>query len=257
VALLLESRRQFPVVTAACTGAAAVSAVLQYTVPAMIPALERAPGQALLPGQWWRLVTPLLVQTLGWYQVIVNLVSLALIGVIAEFLLGRMRWAILFAAGTLGGQTDAYLSGEPGGGDSIAICGLAGGVAVALLIRPSSQSRFAAYVVTYYIAALAGWGFGGPMFAGLACLLVGVLRLALNRADGIRAQRALLTGAATSVAVMAVTGDIHGLSLGSGMLTMLVLPAAPRTSASAAQSPKTTGHLRSPSDRPNRDGSTC
>jgi hypothetical protein len=186
VALLLESRRQFPVVTAACTGIAAVTAVLQYTVPAMIPAFERAPGQALLPGQWWRLVTPLLVQTLGWYQVVANLVALALIGVIAELLLGRMRWAILFAAGTLGGQTDAYLSGEPGGGDSIAICGLAGGVAIALLARPSFETRFAAQVVAYYIAALAGWGFGGFMFAGFACLFVGVLHLALNRAPHSR-----------------------------------------------------------------------
>jgi hypothetical protein len=241
VALLLESRRQFPVVTAACTGIAAVTAVLQYTVPAMIPAFERAPGQALLPGQWWRLVTPLLVQTLGWYQVVANLVALALIGVIAELLLGRMRWAILFAAGTLGGQTDAYLSGEPGGGDSIAICGLAGGVAIALLARPSFETRFAAQVVAYYIAALAGWGFGGFMFAGFACLFVGVLHLALNRADVIRAQRALLTAAVACVAVMAVAGDIHGLSLGAGMVAMLVPRAVARNSATTAQPPKAAG----------------
>jgi hypothetical protein len=54
-------RRRFPVLTVAAAGIALVAAYGQYTVPAMVPALQRPPG-ALARGQWWRLVTLLLVQ---------------------------------------------------------------------------------------------------------------------------------------------------------------------------------------------------
>jgi hypothetical protein len=47
-------------------------------------------------------VSPLLVQTLGWYQVLANLVTLAATGVAAERVLGRWRWVLGFLAGTAG-----------------------------------------------------------------------------------------------------------------------------------------------------------
>src|SRR3989442_9520440 len=63
-------------------GVAVLAAILQYTVPGFGPALQRDPT-ALAHGEWWRLVSPLFVQTLGWYQVLANLVTLALFGVLA------------------------------------------------------------------------------------------------------------------------------------------------------------------------------
>ncbi|GAA4736615.1 rhomboid family intramembrane serine protease [Phytohabitans rumicis] len=115
---------RLPYVTVVASSAAILAAVVQYAAPAVVPLLQRDP-EGLADGQVWRLLTPLLVQTLGWYQVVANLVTLATVGVAAERLLGRWRWGVLFAAGTASGQVAAYASGEPGGGDSIAICGLA------------------------------------------------------------------------------------------------------------------------------------
>jgi len=50
-----------PVLTASAVTVAILAAVVQYTVPAAIPALQRDPDR-LAHGQWWRAVTPLLVQ---------------------------------------------------------------------------------------------------------------------------------------------------------------------------------------------------
>jgi membrane associated rhomboid family serine protease len=140
------------------TGVAVVAAVVQYAVPAVVPVLERAPDA---PHEWWRWGTSLLVQTLGVHQVLANLVTLALVGVVAERLLGRTRWVLVFVTGTVGGQVAAFVQGEPGGGSSIAICGLAGGVLGALLAAPGPVPRLPAQIVTFYIVALTGWGLDG------------------------------------------------------------------------------------------------
>jgi membrane associated rhomboid family serine protease len=222
--------RRFPAVTAMATGIAVVAAVAQYVIPAMIPALQRAPG-GLPDGQWWRLLTPLLVQTLGWYQVVANLVTLAIIGAVAERLLGRRRWLALFATGTAGGQLAAYAWHDPGGGDSIAICGLAGGIVVTLLVRPLAGTPFAAPAVVYYIAALTGWGFSGVRAGVLACAAAGICMTGLRRAGRASADRIALAGCAVSaLALITVKQDLHGAALTAGMLFMSALTAAGRAS---------------------------
>jgi Rhomboid family len=118
------------------------------------------------------LITPLLVQTLGWYEVVANLVTLALVGLVAEVLLGRWRWVVLFVAGTVGGQVAANAWSEPGGGDSIAICGLAAGVVIALLPgpappRPPERVALAAAVICAFALALRRDLHGASLVAGL------------------------------------------------------------------------------------------
>lgn len=208
--------RRFPVLTTMALAVATVAAVVQYAVPGAVSTLQRDPD-GLTHGQWWRVVTPLLVQTLGWHQVLANLVTLALIGLISEWLLGRRRWLVLFASGTIAGQVAAYTWSEPGGGASIAICGLAGGTAVALLAHPSPVPRLAAHPVVYYIAALTGWGFGGLLEAGLGCLAAGVLLHGLRQIAGVNAERVALIGTVVCAIALAATFDLHGVSLISGM----------------------------------------
>lgn len=212
--------RRFPVLTGYAVGIAGVAAILQYTVPGIVPALQRDPD-ALAYGQWWRLVTPLLVQTLGWYQVLVNLVTLALVGAVAEWVLGRWRWLLLFLTGTAAGQLAAYAWQEPGGGDSIAICGLAGGVALALLAGSEPVPRIPAYTVVLYIAALAGWGWYGVVAAGLACLATIALWYALRWLPHI--DRLALAGTVACALVLALRRDLHGISLTAGIVAMTVL----------------------------------
>jgi membrane associated rhomboid family serine protease len=194
--------------TVASLVVAGVMAVLQYAVPATIPALQRDPT-ALRHGEWWRLVSPLLVQTLGWYQVLANLVTLAAIGLVAERVLGRWRWVLMFLAGTVGGQVAAYAWHEGGGGDSIAICGLAAGLVVA---RPS---REATALVVAYIAALTGRGLWGVAAAGLACVAGAVAGYAVPRLS--------LAGAAVCALVLLAARDLHGAALTAGLLAAVAI----------------------------------
>jgi hypothetical protein len=182
-----------------------------------VPALQRAPS-GLARSEYWRLVTPVLVQTLGWYQVLANLATLAVVGVIAEWTLGRRWWVTLAISGTVGGQLAAYRWHEWGGGDSIAICGLAAGVLVTQLLRPSPPVRWAADTVLYYIVALAGWGLSGIVGAGLA---VGsaVVGLWLMRRFGLGgSDRLALAATGLSALGLAALHDLHGAALSAGML---------------------------------------
>ncbi|PRY40443.1 rhomboid family intramembrane serine protease [Umezawaea tangerina] len=199
----MDTTRRTPILTAIACAVASAAAVAQYAVPGMIPALERGPD-------WWRLVTPLLVQTLGWYQVVTNLVTLALVGAAAERATGRWRWVVLFAAGTAGGQIAAYSWHEPGGGDSIAICGLAGGLVVWLLA--GTATPWASWVVVGYVAMLTGWGLSG-IRAAAAAALVAVVVLVV-----VRDKRFVLAGAVVCALVLAAASDLHGVSLVAGML---------------------------------------
>lgn len=210
--------RRFPVLTVVATVVAVAAAVAQYAIPAMIPALQRVPGGGVPDGQWWRLVTPLAVQTLGWYQVAANLVTLAVVGGAAERLLGRGWWLALAAAGTIGGQLSAYYFRDDGGGDSIAICGLAGGVIALLAIRPAAGTRFAHRAVVWYVAALTGWSFFG-FRAALAALVVAVAGLAVLHWLGVPGASwlPLACCAACAVALAGPDRDPHGASLIAGM----------------------------------------
>lgn len=209
----MHTTRSVPVITATAVGVAIAAAVVQYTVPSAVPALQRLPGAPDLD-QWWRLVTPLFVQTLGWYQVVTNLVTLAVVGVVAEWRLGRWRWTVLFLAGTVGGQIDAYVRHEPGGGDSIAICGLAGGLVIWSLA--GDTGRWAVAVVTCYVAAITGWDLFGiraaAVFVAVACVALWAVPA-----------RVVLLGAVACAVVLAAQADLHGVSLVSGMAAGSVL----------------------------------
>jgi Rhomboid family len=197
-------------------------AVLQYLMPGLVPAFERTPS-GLEQGEYWRLVTPLLVQTLGWHQVLANLVSLAVIGVIAEWTLGRWWWAALAAVGTAGGQLAAYRWDAWGGGDSIAICGLAGGVLVAQLIRRTAPVRWVAGVVVSYIAALAGWGLFGVVGAALAVIAATAGLWVLHQIDQARGYRMALAFTGLSAIGLAALHDLHGAALTAGILMTLAV----------------------------------
>jgi membrane associated rhomboid family serine protease len=211
---MLDNPRRLPILTTLACAIATAAAVAQYTIPSMIPDLQRAPD-GLPASQCWRLVTSLLVQTLGWYQVAANLVTLAIVGAVAERMLGRGWWLALFAAGTAGGQLVAYHWRDPGGGDSIAICGLAAGVILTLLVRPEAGTRFGYRAVVCYVAALTGRGFSGFRASALACVLacLGTVMLP-RRADWV----ALACCAISAVALVSLEKDLHGASLITGML---------------------------------------
>lgn len=93
---------------------------------------------AMLPlpvaeGQWWRLVATGFLH-LGMIHLALNMVALWVIGKDLELVLGRARFAAVYALALLGGSTAVFLFGEldsPVAGASGAVYGLMGGIAVA------------------------------------------------------------------------------------------------------------------------------
>lgn len=106
------------VVTAIVTG-------LQLIFPSVLETLRRDP-EALRAGEWWRVVTPLFVQSDGWPQIITNGLGLLLVGPFVERALGSRVWLLLYFGAGLVGEVAGYAWEPHGAGNSIAICGLLG-----------------------------------------------------------------------------------------------------------------------------------
>lgn len=215
-----------PYLSIIASGVGVVAAVVQYTVPAVVPLLERSQS-GLMRGDWWRLATPVLVQTLGWHQTAANLVSLAVIGLVSESLLPRLWWLAVLGSGVLGGQAAAYMWEEAGGGSSIAICGLAGGLIVVLLgsVRRQPVPRAAVPIAVGYVVALTGWGLGGVTAAAASGIIFAVAYFALVMVDMKHVKLVALIAAVVCALGLLPLRDLHGASLTSGMAAAVLLVA--------------------------------
>ncbi|MDR8409675.1 rhomboid family intramembrane serine protease [Nonomuraea sp. 3-1Str] len=158
-----------PVLTWAVFGVTAVTTALGVLLPGFTQALARTPG--FFHGQWWRLASPILVNPEGWHQVVFNGLMLLVVGAAAERVLGRLRWAVLYAAGALAGNAVGYLTGQYSAGSSVAVAGLAGGLAVWVLTGRAglpAPPRLAAGALLAGAVALAviGDNHGLPLLSG-------------------------------------------------------------------------------------------
>ena len=117
-------------------GLTLVITTLQYLVPAVLP-LFRRDLSALVAGEWWRLVSPLFVQPLGWGQCLFNGLFLFVFVPIAERLYGGGIWPIYFVSGMVG-QLANYSWLPDGGGSSTAAFGTMGSLLVWVLWQRSS-----------------------------------------------------------------------------------------------------------------------
>jgi rhomboid protease GluP len=107
---------------------------MQFFFPALVGALERTPGM-LSSGQWWRLITPILINPEGWRQIASNLLGIAIVGTVVERLFGSGRWLGLYLAGAIVGELTGLVWQPEGAGSSVAICGLLGGLTAWLMWR--------------------------------------------------------------------------------------------------------------------------
>ncbi len=147
--------RFFPWLTCIVTAITAAFFAAQLAEPAVLDALRRSPDGL----QWtnaWRVLTALLVQSDGWGQAIFNLVSLALFGVLVEFVLPRWVWLTLYLSAGIVGQLFGYVWEPPGGGNSVAVCGLVGAVIAMMLIGRPALPGPVYLLAAYYPAALLG-----------------------------------------------------------------------------------------------------
>jgi membrane associated rhomboid family serine protease len=106
----------------------AVITTLQFLFPDILPVLTRN-KEALLSGEWWRLITPLFVQPYGLWQCFFNGCFMIVFLPIAEKLYGKKILLLYFIAGLVG-QLFNYLWDRGGGGSSTAIYGVMGSLLI-------------------------------------------------------------------------------------------------------------------------------
>ncbi|MGI5239845.1 rhomboid family intramembrane serine protease [Dactylosporangium sp. CA-139066] len=133
----LERRR--PIVTASAFVVVAVFSLLQLTVaPALFEALRRD-RSAIAHGELWRLVTSFVVQDSGWTGTIFNLLTLAVIGTLAERLWGPARWLALALVVQVLGDLWGLVVQPLGAGTSLVDFGLAASLAAAALVLDAER----------------------------------------------------------------------------------------------------------------------
>jgi membrane associated rhomboid family serine protease len=93
-----------------------------------------------LSGDWWRLITSLFVQDGGSSGSIFNLVSLLLIGTIAEKLWRSPRWLLIFFTGGILSQLVGFAWQPTGAGNSVANFSLAASIAVWCLTHSAPRA---------------------------------------------------------------------------------------------------------------------
>jgi membrane associated rhomboid family serine protease len=129
--------------------------------------------QALAAGEWWRLVTPVLVHG-SLVHLLFNMYFLYLVGPLVEQLYGSLRFLLLYFLTAAAGSTASFLFGGPypSVGASGAIFGLCGVLlAVSLVHRPvldrrgrALMSQIGALVVLNLVI---GFGFGALLGAAI------------------------------------------------------------------------------------------
>jgi membrane associated rhomboid family serine protease len=116
---------RFPILAAAITVLIGVPSLLQFAYPGITAALERNPGLTLHDGQWWRVLTAVMAQDGGLPGAIFNLLVVAFVTTLGEWIWGRWRMLLLFLAPSIVLNLLAIVFwNASGGGSSFASDGL-------------------------------------------------------------------------------------------------------------------------------------
>ncbi|WP_248960680.1 rhomboid family intramembrane serine protease [Sphaerisporangium perillae] len=238
------TKTRFPGLTLAAFVITAVPSLLQLAHPALEKAFRRDLS-AIAAGEWWRLLTSLVFQDGGVFGTVYNLATLAVLGFLAERLLGRARWLLLYAAGAAGGQAAGCLFGHAGAGNSIAVCGLAGGLMIAALSgEPTARGTtasgkgllaavpdggLAGAAGAYYALASVGTGVLGYSIAGvIATAVISALGVQMVARRERFPRWAFPAIGAVAGLVLVAFADHHGVALVCGLVTAAVLSRVPQ-----------------------------
>jgi membrane associated rhomboid family serine protease len=212
-------------VVGAVTLAVSVAALVS---PALMNLFTRDLSQ-LRAGQWWRALTPVLVQSSGWLQLAFNLLGLLVVGAALERRVSRPCWALIYLVGGPGSIAllSVWKPDATGGGSSDAVAALLGAFTV-LLAVDGRRGRgdwpaqgyavfFAAYLTTLDLAGL------------VPSIIVGNASIIALVAAGRAIRPAPLSRACLIVVLlggvlMTVAHDGHGTGiLGGASIALLVL----------------------------------
>jgi membrane associated rhomboid family serine protease len=222
----MAALRRRPVLTAGVVAVTALSALAQLVVPGMLADLERDP--AALHGEWWRPATALFVQDGGVLGAASNIAFLAVIGAAAEQVLSRPRWLLHYFGVGLAVEAIGLAWQPVGGGNSIAVCGLAGAVALAPWRAGDPLPTFAAPAVLLWCAALLGTISG--LMAGPA-IVAAIVAVRFAKERPLALQCLALAAVVVVGAILAADQNIHGAALLIGLALAFATLAGARGAA--------------------------
>ena len=213
------TRPRFPWLTLAVTVITAGFFAWQQVHPGLVQALQRDPAGL----QWsncYRVLTAMLIQSDGWGQAVFNLISLVFFGVVVEWVRPRWAWLALYLGAGVVGQLLGYAWEPPGGGNSVAVCGLVGAVITMMLLGRPEVPMPARIFAAYYPAALLGQDRGALTLAIVATAVVVTAVILLGgRAPErqLRLWRGLGALLAVEAAALTALQNHHGPALLMGM----------------------------------------
>jgi len=149
-----------PWLTLAVTAVTGAGYAWQVADPHLVTVVGRDPT-GLHWSHVWRVASPLLIQSDGATQAAFNLVTLLVFGAWVERAWGRRAWAVGYLGAGLVGQLVGYAWNPPGGGNSVAVCGLVGLIGAALWVGRPMMPGPAVILAPYYPAALLGLDVAG------------------------------------------------------------------------------------------------
>jgi membrane associated rhomboid family serine protease len=196
---------------------------LQFVSPEILSTLRRSPV-GLEAGEWWRIITPLFVDSEGFLHFTLNIVSIVVLGVTVERLFGGFRFMLLYFIGGVSGEIAGYAWDPNGAGASVGLCGLMGGLFVMLLLRKGYIRPMISLWALYIIAGFSFETRNTIVSIGLVVLVV-VLQLFLN----IRKYQAKLLGPIMAIVgilgaiTLIVLHDIHGPATLAGVGVAVVM----------------------------------
>jgi len=160
-----------PFVSILIIGVTALITSLQFPFPEVLADFRRN-REALLAGEWWRMVTPLFVQSSGWWQCCINGVGAVIVCPLAEKFYGKKLLALYFIPGILG-EVFAYFWAPNGAGSSLGIAGVVGGLFAFIFFRRQEISKltciFAIFgIVSAVVLSFSRDNHGPPMLIGFS-----------------------------------------------------------------------------------------
>jgi membrane associated rhomboid family serine protease len=131
-----------------------ICAVLQSSYPSILLDLQRD-RLPIAAGEWWRVVTAIFVQDGALTGTIFNLLTLTLVGYIAERIFGTTYWLLVFFSGAILSELVALAWQPVGAGNSVGTFSLAGAVCIWCLAHGRGRlSRFQTCIALAAFAAL-------------------------------------------------------------------------------------------------------
>jgi hypothetical protein len=175
-------------------------------------------------GQWWRIVTPVLVQPSGWGQLVFNILGLVVVGIALQRYAGWLLWLTIYVVGGVGSSAvlSAWSPTDTGGGSSAAVAALIGSLAVLRFAANGTRGRLESLAELYsvffvvYLTALAVGGLVPSIIAGNASIVLVVVG---HRAWSLSVMTRVCTGVVIIGGVlMFALRDDHGVGILTGVL---------------------------------------